>query len=68
MSRQKDAKSLQRRMDGAEMGVGKRIFVRGNSLCKTAEWKDLRPSSMANLSLVSWTSKRETEDAAGGND
>lgn len=37
MSRQKDAKGLQRRMDGADMGVGKHIFVRGNSLSKIAE-------------------------------
>lgn len=36
-SRQKDARSLQRRMDGAEMGVGKHIFVRENSLSKIAE-------------------------------
>lgn len=44
MSRQKDAKSLQRRMGGAEMGVGKRISVRGNSLCKTAEME--RPEAI----------------------
>lgn len=44
MSGQKDAKSLQRRMDGAEMGVGKRISVRGNSLCKTAEME--RPEAI----------------------